>query len=164
MKHIVTYLTLGTLLILFISCAPKGEDSEKMVQAANDLDNKFIEAYNDRNVDALMETFWNSPELVSFPPGMMETRGWEETKATFGEEFANAPEFVLELTESNNVVVGDAVLGYGKWRFTISIPDADPMILEGRYSDVKAKRDGKWVYILDHASAPMPPPPEETEM
>jgi ketosteroid isomerase-like protein len=157
---------LGTVLTIFISCAPKGEDPEKMVQAADELDKKFIEAYNDRDADALMETYWNSPDLVSFPPGKMETRGWEATKNAIEEEFANAPEFVLELTETNNVVVGDAVLGYGKWRFTISIPDADPMIMEGRFSDVKANRDGKWVYILDHASAPLPPPPppEETEM
>jgi len=155
---------LGTVLTFFISCAPKGEDPEKMVQAADELDKKFIEAYNDRDADALMETYWNSPDLVSFPPGIMETRGWEATKNAIEEEFANAPEFVLELTEINNVVVGEAVLGYGKWRFTISIPDADPMILEGRFSDVKAKRDGKWVYILDHASAPLPPPPGESEM
>ena len=163
MKHIITCLILGTMLTFFISCAPKAEDPEKLIQAANELDKKFIEAYNDRDVDAIMETFWNSPELVSFPPGLMETRGWEATKASFGEEFENATDFVLELTESNNVALGDAVLGYGKWRFTISIPDADPMIVEGRYSDVKAKRDGKWVYILDHASAPLPPPPPPEE-
>ena len=28
----------------------------------------------------------------------------------------------------------------------------------GRYTDVKAQRDGKWVYIIDHASVPLPPP------
>jgi ketosteroid isomerase-like protein len=155
---------LGTVLGLFISCAPKGEDPEKMIQAAKDLDHNFIEAYNNRDVDGIMDTYWNSPELVSFPPGIMETRGWEATKEAISEEFANAPDFVLELTETNNIVVGDVVLGFGKWRFTISIPEAEPMIVEGRYSDVKAKRDGKWVYILDHASAPMPPPPEDTGM
>jgi hypothetical protein len=33
------------------------------------------------------------------------------------------------------------------------------MELDGRFTDVKTQRDGKWVYILDHASAPMPGPP-----
>jgi len=30
--------------------------------------------------------------------------------------------------------------------------------MEGRFSDVKAVRDGKWVYVMDHASIPVPPP------
>jgi hypothetical protein len=25
---------------------------------------------------------------------------------------------------------------------------------------VKALKDGKWVYIIDHASVPLPPPPD----
>lgn len=32
------------------------------------------------------------------------------------------------------------------------------MEMRARYSDVKAKRDDKWVYIFDHASVPLPPP------
>ena len=31
--------------------------------------------------------------------------------------------------------------------------------VEGRFSDVKAQKDGKWVYIIDRASVPLPPPP-----
>ena len=164
MKYIVSCLIIGILLSIFISCTPQGEDPAKMVQAANELDKKFIEAYNNRDANAIMETYWNSPDLVNFPPGMMESRGWGATKKAMQEEFANAPDFVLELTESNNVAVGDAVIGYGKWRYTITIPESEPMIVEGRYSDVKAKRDGKWVYILDHASAPLPPPPGKIDM
>ncbi len=164
MKYIVSCLIIGIVLSLFINCAPQGEDPAKMVQAANELDKKFIEAYNNRDTDSIMETYWNSPDLVSFPPGVMESLGWEATKKAMQEEFANAPDFVLELTESNIVAVGDAIVGYGKWRYTIKIPNAEPMIVEGRYSDVKAKRDGKWVYILDHDSASLPPPPGKTEM
>jgi len=165
MKYIISCIVLSGVLGLFISCAPAGEDPEIMVQAADDLDSRFVEAYNNRDTDALMDTYWNSPELISFPPGAMGSQGWEATKTAMEEEFANAPDFILELTETNNVAAGEVVLGYGKWRFTISMPDAEPMIVEGRFSDVKAKRDGKWVYIMDHASVPMaPPPPEEVEM
>ena len=34
-----------------------------------------------------------------------------------------------------------------------------PQIIEGRYTDVKRMHDGKWVYVMDHASVPLPPPP-----
>jgi ketosteroid isomerase-like protein len=65
----------------------------------------------------------------------------------------------LELTDQRNVVVGDAVVGYGLWRMTMPVPDGPPMMMEGRYTDVKVMRDGKWLYMVDHASAPLPPPP-----
>jgi hypothetical protein len=28
----------------------------------------------------------------------------------------------------------------------------DPVTLHGRFTDVAAKRNGRWVYIVDHAS------------
>ena len=37
--------------------------------------------------------------------------------------------------------------------------DGTSTVLQGRYSDVKAQRDGQWVYIMDHASVPLPPAP-----
>jgi ketosteroid isomerase-like protein len=54
---------------------------------------------------------------------------------------------------------GDVVIGWGLWRVTVAGPDGAPVEVVGRYTDVKAERDGTWVYILDHASAPLPPPP-----
>jgi ketosteroid isomerase-like protein len=59
----------------------------------------------------------------------------------------------------NYKVLGDSVVSWGKWRFTVTPPGGTPEIMDGRYTDLKAKRDGKWVFVLDHASAPLPPPP-----
>lgn len=72
---------------------------------------------------------------------------------------ANMPTRNLELIESNYKVAGDVVIGWGKWRLTMTPPEGGSVVIEGRYTDVKAQRDGKWVYILDHGSAPLPPPP-----
>jgi hypothetical protein len=37
--------------------------------------------------------------------------------------------------------------------------------LRGRYTEVTMKKNGKWVIVLDHAVAPLPPPlpPNETK-
>jgi ketosteroid isomerase-like protein len=69
----------------------------------------------------------------------------------------------LELLESSNAAAGEVVLGTGKWRFTIPSPQGAPIEVMGRYTDVKAKRGGKWVFILDHASAPLPAPQGEPD-
>ena len=42
---------------------------------------------------------------------------------------------------------------------TVRGADGKPTEMTGRYTDVKAERDGKWVYLMDHGSAPLPPPP-----
>lgn len=154
-------LTLAALVILgaalVAGCAPAGDSPEKMVAEANALDKAWLDAYNSKNVDAIMALYWNSPDLTSFPPGEMEVRGFDGVKEGFVKEFAQAADGRLEFVETHNMPVGDAVVGRGKWRFTM--PSAQ-MDVTGRYTDVKAKKDGKWVYLMDHASVPMPPPPD----
>ncbi|MCH7677296.1 hypothetical protein IH879_20430 [candidate division KSB1 bacterium] len=49
---------------LFIGLTP-GESEDEMIAATDTLDKQFIEAYNNKDADALMATYWNSPELVS---------------------------------------------------------------------------------------------------
>jgi len=154
--HILLLATVGLLL----SCAPAGENPERMMADAKALDQSFVEAYNAQDVDRVMALYWNSPDVVSYPPGEMEIRGWENMKQSFAKDFSTTKGGTLELFESNNKPAGDVVIGWGKWRWTMPMEQGPPMELTGRYTDVKAKRDGKWVYLIDHASAPMPPPPD----
>jgi uncharacterized protein (TIGR02246 family) len=157
------------LAILFIAsaltagCSPvaKAPDTAAMIAAADALDKAFIEAMNAGDAEAMAACYWNSPEVVSFPPGTLEARGFEgileDTRATF----AAMPGMKVELTEVHQMPAGDMVIGWGLWRGTMPMPDGTEMEILGRYTDVKAERDGKWVYLLDHASAPFPPPPSE---
>lgn len=127
--------------------------------AARALDAAFLAAYNAKDADAVSALYWHSPDAVSFEPGSMIQRGWDEIHASYVEGFKNLPEGVkLELTEGHYSVLGDAVLMWGLWKFTMPGEDGKLVVSEGRYGDVKAKRDGKWVYLIDHASVPMPPP------
>lgn len=137
---------------------PAGPTPAEMVAAANTLDQQFLAAFNQADVDALMATYWNSPDLVSFGPDGMGTKGWDACKAGAVEMFKAMPGARLEFTAMHNDVHGDVVIGWGTWKMTMGPPDA-PQVLEGRYSDVKARHDGKWVYVSDHASVPLPPPP-----
>ncbi len=151
-------LLLATGLTMF-GCAPKPANPDELIAAAKDLDKRFVEAYNKGDVDAVMATYWNSPEFISYPPDAMQAKGWAATKEGIAHTFSAMPGFKLELTSTEYMVAGDMVIGYGTWKGTVTPPGGEPMTLEGRYSDVKAKKDGKWVYILDHASVPLPPPP-----
>jgi len=159
MKKIYLASLVLAALGFVLGCAPKGENPEHMIAAARALDQQFVAAYGKGDVDGVMATYWNSPDLVSYPPDAMETRGWRATRENLTHFFATVPGADLELTEMNYKVAGDMVLSWGRWRLTMTSPAGESTAIEGRYSDVKAKRDGKWVYILDHASVPLPPPP-----
>jgi ketosteroid isomerase-like protein len=142
------------------ACAPKGPTPEAMVAAADAVDQAFLTAFNAGDVDALMATYWNSPELVNIGLAGMGGLGWDDTKAGWEMTLAALPGAQLAFDSPQNIAQGDVVLGWGKWTMTVPTGDGTAMVLQGRYSDVKAMRDGKWVYVLDHASVPMPPAPE----
>ncbi len=141
------------------ACAPKGPTPDQMVAAANAVDSAFIAAFNAGDINALMATYWNSPDLVSINLDGMGGTGWEGPKAGWEATFAAMPGAQLAFPTSYNIAAGSVVLGWGTWTMTIPNGDGSSTVLQGRYSDVKAQRDGKWVYIMDHASVPLPPAP-----
>jgi ketosteroid isomerase-like protein len=159
MRVIARTTTLLAALVLVGACAPKGPSPEAMVAAADAVDQAFLDAFNKADLNALMATYWNSPELVSIGLDGMGGTGWEGPKAGWEATFAAMPGAQLSFQNPQNIAQGDVVLGWGDWTMTIPTGDGTATVLQGRYSDVKAMRDGKWVYIMDHASVPMPPAP-----
>lgn len=159
MKRIFLCSLVSVAASLFLGCAPQGEDPEKMITAAKALDQQFIEAWNKGDVDAIMATYWNNPELISYQPDT-DCKGWQATKDGYVDFFANAPKTTVQLIESTYKATGDFVVGWGKVRMTEpSAQGAPPMETLIRFTNVIAKRDGKWVYVMDHASVPLPPIP-----
>jgi ketosteroid isomerase-like protein len=149
-------------IFLASACAPSqppGPTAAEMVAAADAVDVAFLDAFNKGDVDALMATYWKSPDLVSISLDGMGVKGWDATKKSSAELFKGLPGAKLEFFAPQNVAFGETVLGSGTWKATIPAAQGAPQVMEGRYSDVKAFRDGKWVYVMDHASVPLPPPP-----
>jgi len=164
MKYFVLALSFMAAISLMAGCKCKEHDPEQMIAAAKELDQRFTDAYNKGDADAIMATYWNSSDLVSYPPGTLEFRGWQAAKQAMAASFAQAPGGKLTLTETNYQVAGDVVISWGKWTFTMPMPGGASMEMVGRFTDVKAERDGKWVYIMDHASVPLPPPPDQQQV
>ena len=163
MKHRVMFAMLAVTLGLIVGCAqaPQGPTAEEMVSAANALDQAFIEAFNRGDADAIASLYWNSPEVVSFPPDVLQARGLVAIQDANAKFFTAMQGAKLELTESHQMPAGDVVVGWGLWHITMPAPDGGAVELAGRYTDVKAERDGTWVYLIDHASAPLPAPSEQ---
>ena len=135
--------------------------TEELLVAANVLDSLFLVAFNNGDVEAIMKLHWNSPELRAYPPGEMQVHGYDAVKESYIKDFASNKGAKLEYTSVNNIPFADVVIGHGTFRWTMPMEGASPMVFDGRYSEVKALKDGKMVIILDHASVPIAPPPAD---
>jgi uncharacterized protein (TIGR02246 family) len=141
---------------LGVGAAAKAADNEKMIAGAKALDAAFVDAFNKGDVEAMTSLYWNSPDVVTFPPGELVARGIDAIKASYAQMAATMKGAKLEMTEVHYIPAGDVVIGWGLWKLTMPGPEGKSVEVAGRYTDVKAERDGKWVYLIDHASMPMP--------
>jgi ketosteroid isomerase-like protein len=154
---IVSFLTLAV-----VSCnnhqqgkAPSMTEAE-LLAAANQLDSTFLVAFNKGDVNAFMQCYWNSPELVAYPPArVMQLKGYEAVKEFYTRDFAANKGARLETTSTSNMPFKDVVVGQGTFKWTMPIAGAAPLVLEGRYTTIKALKEGKMVIVHDHTSAPM---------
>jgi ketosteroid isomerase-like protein len=103
-----------------------------------------------------MAIYWNSPEVVLYPPDGLEARGYDAVRQAWQGTFAALPGAKFESVDPHFMAAGDTVVSWGRYRVT---PVGAPAALEGRFTVVAAQRDGKWVWIFDHGSFPLPPPP-----
>jgi uncharacterized protein (TIGR02246 family) len=142
--------------------APAAPDDAAMIASARAVDAQFAAAFNTQNAEGVVAAYWNSPEVVLMPPDGPMLRGIDAHRESFTAAFAGAgPHPQISFPDPHYVVAGDMVIHWGVARLTIprAGPDGADAVVEARYTDVKAEKDGKWVYVIDHASMPAPPPP-----
>jgi ketosteroid isomerase-like protein len=109
------------------------------------------------NVDAVVALY--APDAVLYPPDALEARGTAAIRASY-ESMLSAVVVNEASIDSQYQTSGDMSVGFGKATLTMT-PKAggSPQIMSVRVTAVARKIGGKWLYVVDHASAPLPPPP-----
>ncbi len=126
---------------------------------AKALDNAFVKGVTAGDIEAVVALY--AAEATLYPPGEMVAKGRDAIRAVWGGFLSANKVTECKLFETGYRTSGDTSIGWGRFSMTFQ-PKAGgaPATLEGRFSDVAVKKAGKWLYILDHASAPLPPPPK----
>ena len=142
------------ILIALLSTPVFAADS-----GAKALDDAFVKGVTAGDIDAVVALY--AADAVLYPPGEMAAKGRDAIRAVWGGFLSANKVTECRLFETGYRTVGDTSIGWGRFSMTFQ-PKAGgaPATLEGRFSDVAVKTGGKWLYILDHASAPLPPPPK----
>lgn len=112
-----------------------------------------VAAWNRGDLEAFMEGYWRSPDLV-FTSGGNVQRGWQTTLDRYRATYGNSPETMGRLAFSDLEVhpLGDgAAWALGRWAL-----DNAGRKIGGVFSLVFREVDGRWVIIHDHTSVDPP--------
>jgi uncharacterized protein (TIGR02246 family) len=122
---------------------------------ARTVDQAWVKAMKANDLEATMALY--APDAVAyFPDG--DFKGKEAIRKSWT-EFLGMFTVTDATSEGSYETTGDMSTGWGYWTLTV-VPkgggEAIPM--KGRATVVAKKIAGKWQYIVDHASVPLPPP------
>ncbi|MFT4095442.1 MAG: nuclear transport factor 2 family protein [Niabella sp.] len=125
-----------------IAAQSKNEKEIKAVLA------KQTTAWNNGDIDTFMETYWKNDSLL-FIGKKGVTYGWQPTLENYKKSYPDKAamgtlHFTIIKISALSPVYYNVV---GKWHLIRAIGD-----LEGHYTLLLKKIDGKWVIIQDHSS------------
>lgn len=135
------------------------ELSAEELAGAQDLDRRFVDAYNRKDVGGLMACLWNSPNLVMVLYDGTVYLGWDTVREVLEETFEGLESAHVEIVEVTYMRSGDAVAAVGTAKYELQPKDGPLQKFTGRWTDFRRKEDGQWVYVHDHAQALAPPTP-----
>lgn len=163
MKKYLALLPALQIMLLTVSCnegvsvnqkpgtAKDGDNTtdEQKLSAAKHLDSNYVAAFNKGSFNAIMETYWNSPDLVTYSliVSGKDSIDFKASRISWYKTFDIVKGAAIQFTGIKNRIEGELVLGSGNWELKDSTGE-----IKGRgfYTNIKANRGGKWVYIMDN--------------
>ncbi len=141
----------------FITCVAAPAYANESPEALQDA---FMTALKANDPQGIAECY--AADAVNFPVDSLIGHGPESVAASWSSFFAAFTVVDARLSETHLERHGNTAVAWGI--FTIMAKPAeggDVIEMKGRYMDVARNIDGRWLYVADHASMPLPPPPEE---
>ncbi len=144
----------GGMLVCLSACASVGQRSSASRDSIRELLSAQVSAWNRGDIDAFMQTYWNSEDLT-FSSGGKTKRGYRATLEGYKERYPTPQRMgKLEFSDLEIRLLNDnAALVLGRWHL-----DRQPDAVGGNFSLVLQRLDGHWKIVHDHTSAEIPPP------
>jgi uncharacterized protein (TIGR02246 family) len=141
----------ATALLLAMACAPAGAED---VSAAD----CFIKGFEAGDAEAVTACY--APDAVLWIPGAPMAKGKQAIRAGFAGYFAAYKVKDMSIVPLGSKALGDEVVTWGTYTIVASAKATGvESTVTGRFTDVSRKIDGRWVYLVDHASDDPAPAP-----
>ena len=153
----VFIFSLTLLLFLTFSCKKQVEREEQGNSLTNadlvanqKLDQRFLDSMNQMDIEKLMSCFWNSPDLIFVDFDGNVNRGSDNIRKVFEQFFTQFESLSLVCDEISHIRAGNSVFAVGTATYSMQMKDGTTKQVTQRWSDVRGKVEGRWVYVLDH--------------
>ncbi len=120
------------------------------------VDSAWLKAFNANDIDAILACY--APDAIGWFPDMPQAKGTAEIRAAYQKFLADNTISNATTSDTHYQTVGERSVGWGRFSMTVT-PKAGgaPVTMTGRFTEIAEKHDGRWVYLVDHASADPPP-------
>jgi ketosteroid isomerase-like protein len=108
------------------------------------------------DLDAVMECYAHNATM--WMPGGPRIDGLDAIRKDYEQLFAVNNVKEASVSNAHYETSGNLSVGWGQFAMTLA-PKAggDEIHMSGRFTEAAMRRNGKWVYVVDHASAEPPP-------
>jgi uncharacterized protein (TIGR02246 family) len=122
------------------------------------VDQAWLKAAKANDLDGILACY--APDAVMYPPDVLVAKGKDAIREDYKNLLAAMTIRDATVSDTHYETHGDTAIARGLFTLTL-VPKAggDPIPMQGRFVEVCRKVNGKWLYVIDHASVPMPPPP-----
>ncbi|MGB9936990.1 MAG: AtzH-like domain-containing protein [Methanobacterium sp.] len=126
----------------------------KTVNEIIEMLKRYANAYTDKNLDAMMELFLDSPDIVAIGTGKDEwVKGYHGLKEGFRRDITQSENIKVNFENINVSSAGSAAWASMNMIMNAKIENKE-IILEGRLSVVFEKLNEKWYFAHLHYSLP----------
>jgi uncharacterized protein (TIGR02246 family) len=137
---VLTFALLSTSSIVFAADGIEG------------LDQAWRKAITSNDLNAVLACY--ARDAVLWTPDAAPAKGEEAIRKSYSDLLAANTVTNASLMNTHYQMCGDLSIGWGEFTLSLSPKSgANPTILSGRFTAIAKKEGGKWVYLVDHASA-----------
>ena len=125
--------------------------SPLLAETADSSQACWLPAFEAGDADAVARCY--APDAVLWLPGAPRAKGRDAIRGAYAGFFAGSRIRSATLTELGKVTHGDDASSWGTFKVVlVSKKDGKETTETGRYTDVSRRIDGRWQYLVDHAS------------
>jgi len=117
----------------------------------------FAKAVAAGDVPAIVALYRDDASVI-WPGQGEEAKGKAAIEALAKKLVAQKSGTIALKSQDSKALGDDYIVNVGRWENTITTPAGKTQTVVIRTSEVLQKTDGKWLYLVDHASIGLPPP------
>jgi len=116
------------------------------------VDAAWAKAMQSNDIEAITKVY--ASDAVAWFPDRPEARGAAAIRSGYQDLLSANTVVAASVSDTHYRTVGRTSVGWGKYSMTLR-PKAggDAITMVGRFTEVAERRGGRWVYVVDHASA-----------